>query len=96
VKAFQLPADLLPAGNYEALVTDINGCSTTVSLDNSTANNCPEDFDENFVVGVSDLLLFNAAYGCTVDCCPYDLTGDGAVSVADLLYFIAVFGTFCE
>jgi hypothetical protein len=86
----------LPAGNYEALVTDINGCSTTVSLDNSTANNCPEDFDENFVVGVSDLLLFNAAYGCTVDCCPYDLTGDGAVSVADLLYFIAVFGTFCE
>jgi hypothetical protein len=47
-------------------------------------------------VGVSDLLEFNVAYGCTGDCCPYDLNGDNAVSVADLLEFIAAFGIYCD
>jgi hypothetical protein len=83
-------------GDFELLVTDSEGCTTTATLSNSTSTNCPADFDQDLVVGVTDLQLFNAAYGCTGDCCPYDLNNDGAVSVADLLSFIAAFGMICD
>jgi hypothetical protein len=87
---------LLGAGNYEVILTDNEGCTETINLTNSSANACPPDFDQDLVVGVSDLLEFNVAYGCTGDCCPYDLNGDNAVSVADLLEFITAFGNYCE
>jgi photosystem II stability/assembly factor-like uncharacterized protein len=59
-------------------------------------SSCPQDFNQDFVVGTTDLLLFNSAYGCTGDCCPFDLNNDGVVSVADLLSFIAAFGDVCN
>jgi hypothetical protein len=83
-------------GDFELLVTDSQGCTTTAMLSNSTSTSCPADFDEDLVVGVTDLQQFNAAYGCTGDCCPYDLNNDGAVSVADLLNFITAFGMMCD
>ena len=83
-------------GDYELLVTDSEGCTTTETLSNSTSTSCPADFDQDLVVGVTDLQQFNAAYGCIGDCCPYDLNNDGAVSVADLLSFITAFGMLCE
>jgi hypothetical protein len=86
----------LSAGVYELEVVDATGCSSSITIDNSTAILCPTDFNQDNVTGVADLLEFNAAYGCTGDCCPYDLNSDGAVSVADLLNFIAAFGTTCE
>jgi hypothetical protein len=86
----------LTAGTYSLVVTDGSGCETTVEIINNEALTCPEDFDQDFVIGVSDLQLFNAAYGCSNDCCPYDLNDDGAVSVADLLLFISAFGILCE
>jgi hypothetical protein len=78
------------------VVTDNNGCASEVTIDNLLANNCPADFDQNSSVGVSDLILFNAAYGCTSNCCPYDLNGDSVVTIGDLLGFISVFGSMCE
>jgi hypothetical protein len=86
----------LVSGFYELIVSDNSGCSTTTIIDNSNSVNCPEDFNQDLVIGVSDLLEFNAAYGCIGNCCPYDLNNDGAVSVADLLSFIAAFGGLCE
>ena len=86
----------LSAGVYELEVVDATGCSSSITIDNSTAILCPTDFNQDNVTGVADLLEFNAAYGCTGDCCPYDLNSDGAVSVADLLNFIAAFGAACE
>jgi hypothetical protein len=86
----------LSAGVYELEVLDATGCSSSITIDNSTAILCPTDFNQDNVTGVADLLEFNAAYGCTGDCCPYDLNSDGAVSVADLLNFIAAFGAACE
>jgi hypothetical protein len=83
-------------GSFALIVTDSVGCSSTVTLNNTTSISCPADFDQDFVIGVTDLLQFNASYGCTGDCCPYDLNNDGAVSVADLLSFISAFGTLCE
>ena len=86
----------LSAGVYELEVVDASGCSSSITIDNSTAILCPTDFNQDNVTGVADLLEFNAAYGCTGNCCPYDLNGDAAVSVADLLIFIAGFGDTCE
>jgi hypothetical protein len=86
----------LSAGVYELEVADATGCSSSITIDNSTAILCPTDFNQDNITGVSDLLEFNAAYGCTGNCCPYDLNSDGAVSVADLLSFISAFGTLCE
>jgi hypothetical protein len=83
-------------GDFELLVTDSEGCTTTATLSNSTSASCPADFDQDLVVGVTDLQQFNASYGCTGDCCPYDLNNDGAVSVADLLSFITAFGMMCD
>ena len=83
-------------GSFELIVTDSEGCSSTATLNNTTSISCPADFDQDLVVGVTDLLQFNAAYGCTGDCCPFDLNSDGSVSVADLLNFISAFGMMCE
>ena len=83
-------------GSFELIVTDSEGCSSNATLNNTTSITCPADFDQDFIVGVTDLLQFNASYGCAGDCCPYDLNNDGAVSVADLLSFISAFGTVCE
>ena len=86
----------LSAGVYELEVLDAIGCSSSITIDNSTAILCPTDFNQDNFTGVADLLEFNTAYGCTGNCCPYDLNGDAAVSVADLLIFIAGFGDTCE
>ena len=57
---------------------------------------CTGDFDLDNIVGVSDLMLFIGAYGCTTGCCPYDLNGNGAVSVTDLIEMISAFGETCD
>jgi hypothetical protein len=56
---------------------------------------CPGDFDNSGAVGVSDLLIFNGAFGCTSGCGAEDMDNNGSVNVADLLYFISQFGTVC-
>jgi hypothetical protein len=86
----------LSSGTYTATVSDTENCTVTESLVVTGTGSCPQDFDLDLIVGVSDLQLFNAAYGCVGDCCPYDLNSDGAVSVADLLNFITAFGVLCD
>jgi hypothetical protein len=86
----------LGAGTYQLVVTGVDGCSASVSLENNSSLSCPADFDQDLVVGVTDLVMFNAAYGCSGDCCPYDLNSDNNVSVADLLMFIGDFGDYCD
>ena len=86
----------LNPGTYTATVTGADNCSVSESITVTGSGTCAQDFDNDLIVGVSDLQLFNVAYGCTGDCCPYDLNSDGAVSVADLLNFIAAFGVMCD
>ncbi|MBL7941537.1 MAG: hypothetical protein JNM00_02165, partial [Flavobacteriales bacterium] len=57
---------------------------------------CEGDLDNNGAINTSDLLVFLAAFGCTINCGPADLDGNGAVNVSDLLVFTALFGTTCE
>ncbi|MFM7309328.1 MAG: hypothetical protein ACKOZY_01865, partial [Flavobacteriales bacterium] len=86
---------VLNTGVFSVIITNSEGCVSTIELDNLNVESCPEDFNSDFVIGVDDLLEFNAAYGCNGNCCPYDLNGDNAVSVTDLLLFIAAFGSLC-
>jgi hypothetical protein len=56
---------------------------------------CLGDFDDNGSVGLADLLVFIANYGCVSACGITDLDENGSVGVSDLLIFSAVYGTVC-
>jgi hypothetical protein len=49
------------ASNFMASATSDDGSC----LFNNNVNSCPEDLDGDLIVGVSDLLLFIAAFGNT-------------------------------
>jgi hypothetical protein len=52
---------------------------------------CPEDLDEDGVVGFLDLLITLGSWGACADC-PADLDGDGGVAFPDLLTLLAAWG----
>lgn len=56
--------------------------------------NCPGDFDNNGVINVTDLLIFNTTFS-TINL-NTDMNGDGFVGVTDLIVFITLIGTFCS
>jgi hypothetical protein len=51
---------------------------------------CPEDFDGDGEIGVTDFLLLLAAWGNAGG--PEDLDGDGVVGVQDFLLLLAAWG----
>jgi len=57
-------------------------------------NDCPEDFDGDGLVAVSDVLFLLGNFGCLSDCVA-DINGDDLVTAADMLAILAVFGTSC-
>ena len=56
---------------------------------------CPADLNGDLVVGVSDVLLLLADFGC-LSACSIDLDGDDAVTVSDVLFLLGQYGTPCE
>jgi hypothetical protein len=58
-------------------------------------NDCPADFNNDGIVGASDMLIFLGAYGCTGSCGAPDMNEDGFVNSTDLLVFLAAYGTLC-
>jgi len=91
------------SGNYPLGTTTVTftGTNNLSETDDCTfqivvtdAECCPPDLNCDGYVGVSDLLIFNANFGCLTGCVG-DINGDGLVTVADLLIFTAAFGTFC-
>ena len=55
---------------------------------------CPEDFDGDGLVAVSDVLFLLGDFGCLSGCVA-DINGDGIVTAVDMLAILAVFGTPC-
>lgn len=55
---------------------------------------CPADFNASGLIGVEDMLVMLAAYGCAEDC-GADLDGDGMVGSNDILVFLAQVGNAC-
>jgi len=58
-------------------------------------SDCPEDFDENGVIDISDFLAFNSAYGSACGACVFDLSGNGIVDISDFLAFNSAYGQTC-
>ena len=56
---------------------------------------CPGDLNEDYLVGVSDVLLLLGGFGCMEDCWQSDVNGDGIVNVSDVLFLLGLFGTAC-
>lgn len=67
-------------------------CTTQVTV--TVGGCCPPDLNCDGYIGVTDLLIFNANFGCLTGC-PGDINGDGLVTVTDLLLFTPFFGTNC-
>jgi hypothetical protein len=56
--------------------------------------NCPGDYDNNGVINVTDLLIFNTTFSTSN--LNTDMNGDGFVGVTDLIIFITLIGTSCS
>jgi len=58
-------------------------------------DNCPEDLDEDGLIGVGDVLITLSAYGCVGTDCISDFDGDNVVGVSDVLELLSAFSTIC-
>jgi hypothetical protein len=57
---------------------------------------CAADFNNDGIVGASDMLIFLGAYGCVGACGAPDLNNDGFVNTTDLLVFLGAYGAQCN
>lgn len=62
------------------------------------ARSCPADLDGDGIVGLADLAVVLANFGCAPNpaACAGDIDGDGDVELSDLAAELAVFGTTCR
>lgn len=72
------------------------GCDVSLI---SAGNSCPEDLDDDGVVGLSDLAELLSAYGNSEADPGYvqraDLDGDGTIGLSDLAALLAAYGSIC-
>jgi hypothetical protein len=68
---------------------------TPGSVNFPQADDCPEDFDQDGIIGVGDFVAFNSNFGINCNGCPFDLDGSGLVDVADFLLFNSSYGQTC-
>ena len=71
-----------------------SSATQTIYVTDNTPPACPEDLDNDGIVGVSDILVALGGFGCS-NGCSVDLDGDGATTVSDILALLSVFGTPC-
>jgi len=90
-----LVENLLASESYFIRISGGIGQSGTYNISVVSSLTCTGDFDNNEVVGIADLLVFNATYGCLSNCGATDLDGNGSVGVTDLLIFNAAYGSIC-
>ena len=94
--------DTYPMGTtpVEWTVYDLSGNSATctsnvVVIPELNQDCCLGDFNCDGIVGIADLLIFMAEFGCNTGCIT-DLNGDGITGVGDQLIFLNLFGTICN
>ncbi len=89
--------ELLPNARYD-FIEDISNTILTCGPDficTSTPDVCPEDFDQDGNVGVSDFVAFNSNFGLECSGCAFDLDGNGIVDIGDFLLLNSAYGGSC-
>jgi hypothetical protein len=56
---------------------------------------CVGDFNDDGLIGTSDLLLLLSEFGC-ISNCTVDADFDGVTGVSDILVLLSAFGTNCS
>jgi hypothetical protein len=69
-----------------------NTCSLCGSLE--PEGDCLGDLDSDASIGVNDVLLLLADFGCATNC-DSDLDNNGVVAVTDVLLMLGAFGDIC-
>ena len=77
------------ACNYDAAATDPGTCDYITCTEQPEG--CEADLNQSGTVGVDDLLMLLAEFGCTGNC-PVDVDGDGVTGVTDILLLLSSFG----
>lgn len=88
-------ADLTGSGAPDVVAPNRLSNDISVFINLTEANgSCPEDFNGDGVIDVSDLLFLLSEWGRCGDPekCPADLNGDGTVGVTDLLAVLGAWG----
>ena len=84
------------AGEYDCGVTGFFdfSCSTSDPATLTVTAPCPEDMDDDGVVGPIDLAALLGAWGPCPDpeACPADLNADGTIDPLDLATLLAAWG----
>lgn len=60
-----------------------------------TPPSCPADFDNDGLIGITDVITLLSNWGCSGNC-TVDPNGNGSVSASDLTYMLTVFGQMCN
>lgn len=69
-----------------------NDCNGIVDPDEESI--CLGDFNNDFQINISDLLVLLGDFGCT-SACVADMDNDGVVNTADLVLFNTLYGSTC-
>lgn len=72
-----------------------NNCDGEITGAEISLAECAGDFDQDGLVGSSDLLMLLAAFGCSQDC-SLDVDGMPGVVTSDLTTFLTIFGSSCQ
>ncbi|MDA8979020.1 hypothetical protein N9F63_00520, partial [bacterium] len=76
------------ACNYDATATDPGSCDYDCAEEPA---GCESDLNNSGVVGVEDLLLLLADFGCVSGNCSGDVNDDGITGVSDILVLLSSF-----
>ena len=68
-----------------------NSCAICGNLDPTF---CPADLDNDSSIGVNDVLMLLAEFGCIAECSS-DLDSNGSVGISDVLAILGLFGEDC-
>jgi hypothetical protein len=57
---------------------------------------CPEDINQDGIIGIGDFIQFNSAFGDFCASCPEDTNRDGQVGIDDFIQLNSAYGNSCD
>lgn len=89
-RSAEVPVD----AQFAEMLYDVAADQRLTLIEGENTPQCPADFNESGLIGVEDLLVVVAGYGCTADCTA-DLDGDQQVGSTDIMLLLSLLGEYC-